>query len=126
MITTGSVKVLRLAGRTIAAPPGFHGFRRHAAIRTEAMPRMPADQRLGFGQRRQMIGADQTLHRNGAQVGDFYVIAHLQPLDRLRVEAETEARGAVEQPEEHVLAHSTEPARVAGRKQRIAVSTARL
>ena len=36
----------------------------------EAVARMPAEQRLGLGERRQMIGVDQALHRDRAQVGD--------------------------------------------------------
>ena len=66
MMTTGSVrgKCSALAGRTVAPPAALHRARRRAAIGTEAMARMPAEQRLGLGERRQMLGVDQTLHRD--------------------------------------------------------------
>ena len=35
------------------------------------MAGMPAQHRLGFGDRRQMIGINQPLHRDRAQIGEF-------------------------------------------------------
>ena len=85
------------------------------------MPRMPAEQRLGLGERRQMLRRDHALHRDTAQVGELEVVARLQRLDGLGIETETEARGVVQQPEKHRLAHAAERARRGGREQRVAL-----
>ena len=66
----GARKMLRLALRAIAPPAALRRFRRCPAIGAEAMPRMPVQQRLGLGERRQMVGRDEALHRDRAQVGD--------------------------------------------------------
>ena len=57
MMTTGSVrgKCSRLQTGQSRRQPACTTLRRRAAIRTEAMARMPAEQRLGFGKRRQML-----------------------------------------------------------------------
>ena len=117
----GAREMLRLARRAVAAPAGFDDVGRRAAIRAEAVARMPADERLGLGERRQMLGADQALHRDAAQIGDFQIVARFEPFHRFRIETETEARRAVEQPEENTLARRAERAGLAGREQRVAV-----
>ena len=48
----GARKMLGLAGRAVALPAGLRDVGRRAAIRAEAMPRMPVQQRLGLGERR--------------------------------------------------------------------------
>src|SRR5580693_10738057 len=100
--------MLGLAGRAIAPPTALHYARRRSAIRTKAMARMPADQRLGFGERRQMRGVDQALHRDGAQIGDFQIVARLERLDRCRIEAEAEARRIAQEAEEDRFARVAE------------------
>ena len=96
MITTGSVRGKCCAlqdGQSRRQPPRT-GLRRRAAIRTEAMPRMPAKQRLGFGERRQMLGIDQALHRDAAQIGELEVAARLQRFDGAGIKTEAESRRA--------------------------------
>ena len=115
----GARKMLGLAGRAVAPPAGLHHARRRAAIRTEAMARMPADQRLGFGERRQMRGVDQALHRDGAQVGDFQIVARLERLDRGRIEAEAETRRLADKSEEDRSRARAERAGFGRREQRI-------
>ena len=44
------------------------------------MPAMPVEQRLAFGERRQMIGLDETAHRDRAQIGEDEFVAHLESL----------------------------------------------
>ena len=66
----GARKMLRHAGRAIAPPAALDRLRGRAAIRAEAVARMPAEQRLGFGERRQMVGIEQAAHRDRAQIGD--------------------------------------------------------
>ena len=60
------------------------------------MARVPSQQRLGFGERRQMIRRDQPSHRDRAQVGDQQIVAALQLFGRPGVDAEPEATGPVE------------------------------
>src|SRR4029077_3315001 len=48
-------EVLDLAGRTLALPAGLRDGGRRAAICAEAMPRMPREQRLRLGERREML-----------------------------------------------------------------------
>ena len=67
-----------------------------------------------------MLGVDHALHRDGAQIGDFQIVARLERLDRCRIEAEAEARRAVHEAEKHALARGAERARLGGREQRIA------
>ena len=84
MMTTGSVrgKCSRLADGQSRRQPACTDLRRRAAIGTETVARMPAEQRLGFGERRQMLGADEALHRDAAQVGDFQIVARFERLER--------------------------------------------
>ena len=84
------------------------------------MARMPAEHRLGFGKRRQVLGADQALHGDRAQIGDFQIVARLERLDRRRLEADTEARRLIHEAEEHGFARGAERARLGAREQRIA------
>ena len=85
---------------------------------------MPADQCLGFGERRQVVGTDQALHRNCSQVRDFQIVARLQRLDRFRIEAEAEARRVAKQPEKDRLPDWAECGSFGGREQRIDVLAA--
>src|SRR5215469_297541 len=116
----GAREMLGPTGGTIAPPAGLDQCGCCAAIRAEPMPRMPTEQCLGFGQGRQMIRRHHALHRDRAQVGDLKVVARLQFLNRLWVEAKPEPRRCISKPEEHDLAHAAECARLARRKQRVA------
>ena len=72
MITTGSVRGKCCAlhcGQSRRQPP-CETLVGAAAIGAEAMARMPVQQRLGFRERGQMLGRDQSLHRDRAQIGD--------------------------------------------------------
>src|ERR1035437_1237361 len=92
----GAREMLGLAGRAIAPPAGMHGLRRRAAVRAEAVAQMPVQHRLGLGDRRQMLGLDQPLHRDGTQVGDMQAVAGLQRLRRGRRNAVADAGNAVQ------------------------------
>ena len=83
------------------------------------MPRVPAEQRLRFRERRQVLRIDQSLHRDRAQIGDFQIIARFERLNGLRVETETEARYIADQSKEHTVAHGAEPMRFGRREQRL-------
>ena len=66
----GAREMLHLAGRAVAPPAGLDRARLRAAVGAEAVPSMPDQQRLAFGQRRQVLARDQAAHRDGAQVGE--------------------------------------------------------
>ena len=104
----GAGKMLGVARRAIAPPSGLHHLRRCAAIRTEAVPRMPADQRLGLGERRQMRGFDQALDRDRAQVGDFQIVARLERLDAAASSPKPKRGASCIKTEKHLLAHGAE------------------
>ena len=127
MMTTGSVRGKCSASHDGQSrrQPACTDLRRRAAIRAEAMPRMPADKRLGFGKRRQMLGGDQALHRDRAQIGDFQIVARFERLDRLRVEPKTETRRAVNEAEKYAHLFAAERARLGGRKQRVGLFAVR-
>ena len=67
--------MLGLADRAIAPPAGLRQCGRRAAIGAEAMARVPAENRLGFCERRHMHGIDLALHRDGAQIDEFQIVA---------------------------------------------------
>ena len=62
--------MLRAAVRAIAPPAGVDAVGGCAAVRAKAVTGMPVQDRFRFRDRRQMIGLDQSLNRNGAQIGD--------------------------------------------------------
>src|SRR5262245_60413463 len=63
----GAGEMLGAAGRAVASPTGFDQIGRgRPAIRAKAMARMPVEQRLAFGERRQMVGLDHAAHRDRA------------------------------------------------------------
>ena len=83
------------------------------------MARVPAEDRLGFGERRHMHGVDLALHRDGAQIDEFQIGARFQRFDGGRIDADAEARRIVQQPEKDGFARDAERARFIGREQRI-------
>ena len=50
------------------------------------MTQVPVEQRLAFGERRQMLGLDEALHGDRAQIGDVEIVSRLEPLDGCRIE----------------------------------------
>ena len=128
MMTTGSVrgKCSALQTGQSRRQPACTSSVVGAAIATEAMARVPAEHRLGLGERRHMRGVDLALHRDGAQIDQLEIVARLQWLDRGRVDADAEARCVVEEPEKHDLARGAERACFVRRKQRIERRAVRL
>ena len=94
--------------RAIAPPTGLDQCGLGAAIRAVGMPRVPAEQRLGFGKRRQMLCVYQPLHRDRAQIGDLQIAARFERLDGLRIEPQPEARRRVDQAEEYAFVREAE------------------
>ena len=80
---------------------------------------MPGEQRLRFRQRREMLGPDQSLHGDRAQVGDEEIGPLLQRLGGLGIERDAEAAGFAGKPEEHALGGRRERARFIGTEQRV-------
>ena len=115
----GAREMLGLAGRAGALPAGLDQVGGGAAVRAEAVARMPVQHRLGLGDRRQVLGRDQALDRDRAQVDDEEIVARLQRFGARRRDADAEARRAVEQAEEHRLGDRGQRARLVGREQRI-------
>ena len=66
----GAREMLDLAGRAGALPAAVDHVGRDAAIGAEPVPGVPVQHRLGLGQRRQMVGVDQALDRDRAQIDD--------------------------------------------------------
>ena len=121
MMTTGSVR-----GKCSTLQDGHSRFQpacdiagRLAAIGAEAMARMPGEQRLRLGERREMLGSDQSLHGDRAQVGDEQIGALLQRLGGLGIERDAEAAGLAGQSEKHRLGGRRERARFLGAEQRV-------
>ncbi len=83
------------------------------------MTQVPLQHRLGFRDRRQMIGVDQSLHRDRAQIGDHQVIARFQRLGGVLRNAEAEAAFAVEMSEKDGFGCRAEGSRFRKREQRI-------
>src|SRR5712692_407106 len=66
----GTGKMLGSARRAIAAPAGLHQARRRAAVRTKAVPPVPAEQGFRLRERRQILPRHQGAGREAAQVRD--------------------------------------------------------
>src|SRR6185312_17422848 len=97
----GAREMLDLAVRTIAPPAALRKVSGGAAIRTEAVAGMPVQQRLGGGDRRQVVLRDEAADRDRAQVGDKKIAARFQGLRGCGIDADAEAAGAVERAEEN-------------------------
>ena len=119
-MTTGSVRgkcsVLQL-GHSRFQPP-LTRLRRRAAIGTEAVARVPVQHGLGLGDRRQVLGVDQALDGDRAQVGDEKVAARFQRFGGGRRDADAETRGAIERAEKDRFGRRRQRARLVERKQR--------
>ena len=71
-------------------------------------------------------GVDKALDRDRAQIDDEQIVARLQRLGARLADAGAEARGAVEQAEEHRLGGRRERARLVRRERRIVQAVALL
>src|SRR4029077_14418530 len=107
-------EVLDLAGRTLALPAGLRDVGRRAAICAEAMPRMPREQRLRLGERREMLRPDEPLHGNRAQIGDEEIGMSLERLGGFGIERDAEAPGVPCETEKHALGRRRERTRLLG------------
>ena len=107
----GAREMLDLAGRAGPLPAAFDEVGRRAAIGAEPVPRVPVQHRLGFGERRQMLGRHQPLHGDRAQIDDVQVVARLERLGVCLLDAQAEAGGAIDQAEEHGFGGRRERAR---------------
>jgi hypothetical protein len=95
MITTGSVR-----GKCSALQFGPATFLHRgscSAIGAEAVALMPAHQRFGHRDRRELVRRHNTLHHHAAQFGDRDVVARQQLFHRRRRDAHAEHRRAVAQ-----------------------------
>src|SRR5215510_1034353 len=115
-------EMLRAAGWAIASPAGFDEIGRGPAIRAKAMARMPVEQRLAFGERRQMVGLDQATHRDRAQIGDDELVPCFEHLRGRPVERDRESRRVLAEAEKNEFRRAAERARVFQREQRIGKS----
>src|SRR5260370_10708132 len=88
----GAGKMLGAAGRAITPPTGLHDARRRAAVRTEAVPPVPAEQGLRLRERRQGLGRHQGASRKGAQVGDREIASVFLGLAGIPIVSHPEAR----------------------------------
>ncbi len=66
-----------------------------------------------------MLGRDDRLHRDGAQIDEFEIVARFQRRNRLRIEAGAKARRFIHQSEKYGVARGAERSRLGRRKQRI-------
>ena len=108
------------AGRTVAPPTRLGQRACCAAIRAEPVTRMPAEQRFGFGQWRQMIRGYHALHSDRTQIGDLKVIARFKLLHRVLVETEAKPRRGIGKPEKYDFTDRAQGARLTRREQRVA------
>ena len=102
----GAGEMLAAAGRAVAAPAGGNDVCRGPAARAEAMARMPAEQRLGLGQRRQVIRGDQRAGGDAAQIGNGEIAAALESFDMRRFDRGCKQWPFVTAAEKHLLAPS--------------------
>ena len=93
--------MLRRAGRAVAAPAALNQPGRRAAIRAEPVPRVPMQHRLRLGDRREMLGPDQPLHRERSQIGDEEIGLGLERIGLSGIDPDTEPPGVSDGPEEH-------------------------
>src|SRR5258708_3195799 len=115
----GAREMLGLAARAFALPAGLQDVGLRAAVRAEAMARMPGEQRLGFRERRKMIRRDETLYGNRAQIGDEEIVAPFQRFGGFGIERDAEASGIAVEAEKHRLGDRRKRVRVLRSKQRV-------
>ncbi len=81
----------------------MHDARRRAAVRTEAVPPVPAEQGLRLRERRQVLGRHQGASRKGAQVGDEEIASVFQGLDSIRIDRHRKQRRITVAAEKYLL-----------------------
>ena len=122
MITTGSVRgkcCALQAGQSRRQPPcdTLVGAPQLEQKRCRACQCSSA---LAFGDRRQVVGVDQPLDRDRAQIGDDEVVARLQRLDALGIERRSPKRPAPSsRPRKTVSSGRRQRARLGQREQRV-------
>src|SRR5262249_39201120 len=82
------------------------------AIRAKAMACMPVEERLAFGERRQMVGLDQATHRDRAQIGDDELVPCFEHLRGRRLECDRESRRVLAEAEKNDLRRAARCARL--------------
>ena len=98
----GAREMLGLAVWAIAAPAALRHGGAGAAIGAVAVALIPADQRFGGGDRRQLLRRDHALHHQAAQIGQQRIGTAGELFGRGRRHAHAEQRRAVvAQPEKH-------------------------
>jgi hypothetical protein len=115
----GAGKMRGRAGRAIAPPAALGWLSGGAAVGAKPVARVPMQQRLGLGERGQMIGGDQSLHGNGAQIDDHEIMARFERARDRGIEPVAKARRALEQTEKYDLGAFAERARLGKRKRRV-------
>src|ERR1700674_1620025 len=105
----GARKMLGATGRAIAPPARLDRLRGRAALRAEAVARMPAEHGLGLRQRRAVFGRDETAGRDAAQIRDEEIVAAFQRLGRVGIDADREQRRSVKAAEKDPLAIPVPP-----------------
>src|SRR2546430_10709447 len=104
----GAREMLGLARRAVAPPAGLDRLGGGAAVWAEAVARMPAEQRLAFRERRQMLGRDQAAQRDRAQVHDLEGAAGLERGRGLGLDPDREPWGAIDEAEKGGLGRTLE------------------
>src|SRR5262245_42433856 len=104
-------EMLRPARGTIAPPAAFDQIGCGPASRAKAMPRMPVEQCLAFGERRQMVGLDQATYRDRAQIGDDEFFVCFEGFRDRQLERDRESRRAPAQSKKHGFGGAAERAR---------------
>ncbi len=86
------------------------------------MARMPCEQRLRLGERRQVLGIDQPLHGDRAQIRDHEIVAGLERLGCRFADVDAETGDAVAQTEKDRFARRRERACVTKPEERLAAA----
>jgi hypothetical protein len=95
--------MLRPAYRAIASPAAFDEIGRSPARRAKAMPPVPIEQRLAFGERSEVVRLDQAAHRDRAQIRHDEFLTRFERFGGLRLECNRESRRVPAQPEKDDL-----------------------
>src|SRR6266446_2676025 len=95
--------MLGSADRAIAPPAGLHEARRRAAVRTEAVPPVPAEQGFRRRERRQVLGRHQGAGGEAAQVSDEKIASASQGLGGIRIDRRRKQRRIAAAAEKYLL-----------------------
>ena len=106
------------AGGTIPPPAALDQIGRLPAIRTEAVARVPVQQRLAFRDRRQVGAVDQFLDGDRPQIGHDELIPRLQGFDGRHVGRHREPSGVAQPAEKDEFLRLRQRSRLCQREQR--------